>query len=415
MQNKTDVLIIGGGVIGLACAYYLLKEGRSVRIIEKDTIGKGASAGNCGFIFSSHILPLCSPGTVKSEFQRFLSGTSQLIIKPALDISRLMWLLNFARKCNPAHLFHAISAREEILRHSKFLYENIFSENAFQCDQKQNGILIVFKTKKEFEKYSETIRWLEEFSLPVEKLVGDDMFKLEPALSKEVHAAWFYKTDAHLRPEKLLENWKQAIIRIGGIVEENCELRHFNLTGKRITGISTSNGMYAANDVVLAAGAWTAQISKWLKLKVPIQPAKGYSITFNNDSKFPEIPCIFYEKRIAATLWGNEGRLGGIMEFCGLNSISYAHRIRQIHEGANEYLSKPLAINGAEEWSGFRPMSYDDLPVIGRSARYPNLILAAGHGTTGLSMAPSTGKLVSEIIAGKKPFMDISAYSSDRF
>ena len=103
------------------------------------------------------------------------------------------------------------------------------------------------------------------------------------------------------------------------------------------------------------------------------------------------------------------------MEFAGYDPMVYDKRIRQLKEGADEYLLEPLTVNGYEEWAGFRPMSYDDLPVIGRSGRYSNLIIAAGHGTTGMSMAPGTGKLVAGIIVGKKPFMDVSAFSADRF
>lgn len=415
MKNKTDILIVGGGVIGLACAYYLLKEGRSVRIIERDTVGDGASGGNCGFIFSSHILPLCSPGVIKSELQRLLSGSSQLIIKPGMDISRFVWLMNFARKCNPDHLAHAIHAREEILRHSKLLYTSLFSSEVFDCDQKQNGILLVFKSQKEFEKYSDIGKWLEKYNLAAEALSKDALLRLEPSLSDTVCGGWYYKPDFHVHPKKLVQEWKKAVLNKGAIVTENCELERFQLDNRRIISVTTNKGDYNSGEYVLAAGAWTSPIAKQLRVNAPIQPAKGYSITFKRPQVFPEIPCIFYEKRVASTLWVEEGRLGGIMEFSGYNEKVFNKSIRQIKEGANEYLSEPLTVNGGEEWAGFRPACYDDLPIIGRPSQFENLIIAAGHGSTGLSMAPGTGKLVAELIAGKKPHMNFSVFSVDRF
>jgi len=228
MKIKTDVLIVGGGIIGLACAYYLLKEGRSARIIEREKIGKGASAGNCGFIFSSHILPLCSPGVVKNELKRILSGGSPRIIRSGMDISRIVWLLNFARKCNPAHLEHAIKAREEILRHSEILYKHLFSEEMFECEQKQNGILLVFENSQELEKYTNMIRRFEHYKLSAKQLTGEAVLKLEPGLSKKVCGGIFYNTDFHVRPERLVDEWKQAVIRKGAFVEENCEMKGFS-------------------------------------------------------------------------------------------------------------------------------------------------------------------------------------------
>jgi len=415
MLKKTDVLIIGGGVIGLACAYYLLKEGRSVRIVERDTIGAGASGGNCGFIFTSHILPLCSPGVIKSELQRLFSGSSQLIIKPGLDISRFVWLMNFARRCNPVHLARAVHAREEILRYSKQLYSSLFPDEMMECDRKQSGILIVFKIQKEFDKYSGIRTWLEKYNLAADALNKEALLTLEPSLSDTVCGGWYYKTDAHVHPKKLMQEWKQAVLGKGAIVEENCALERLHLDNRRITGVATNQGIYDASEVVLAAGAWTSPIARQLKLNTPIQPAKGYSITFKRPRVFPEIPCIFYEKRVAATPWEDESRLGGIMEFSGYDLTVYDKRIQQIRAGGNDYLSEPLVIRDGEEWAGFRPTSYDDLPVIGRPYPFANLVVAAGHGTTGLSMAPGTGKLVAEIITETKPFMDISAFSPDRF
>jgi D-amino-acid dehydrogenase len=415
MKIKTDVIIIGGGIIGLACAYYLLKEGKSVRIIERDKIGTNASAGNCGFIFSSHILPLCLPGVVKNELKRFLFSRSPLIIKPGLDIPRLIWLWNFAKKCNLAHLGHAIKVREEVLRHSKMLYQSLFSEEMFECEQKQNGILLVFENSRELEKYAKSISSFEHYDLSVEQLTKEDALKLEPGLSRKVCGGIFFKKDFHVRPEKLVDEFRRAVIREGAILEEDCELKGFSLDNQTIIGINTSRGSYVANEYVLAAGAWTSQILKLLDVKIPVQPGKGYCVTVEKNSLSLKTPCIFYEKRVAFTPWENACRAGGFMEFSGFNPEVLSGRIRKIRSDTQEYLSEPLGDSIIDEWAGFRPMCYDDIPIIGRPNNHKNLLFATGHGSTGLSMAPGTGKLVTEIIIGRKPYMDVSVFSPNRF
>jgi len=166
---------------------------------------------------------------------------------------------------------------------------------------------------------------------------------------------------------------------------------------------------------VLAAGAWTSQISRLLNVKVPVQPGKGYCVTLKKNSPSLEIPCIFYEKRVAFSPWENTCRAGGFMEFSGFNSKVLPGRIRQIRSVAQEYLSEPLGDLEIEQWAGFRPMCYDDLPIIGRPAKYQNMLLATGHGSTGLSMAPGTGKLIAEILEGRKTYMDVSPFRADRF
>jgi D-amino-acid dehydrogenase len=182
MEKHSEVLVIGGGIIGLACAYYLAHEGKSVRIVEQDRIGAGASHGNCGLIFTSHLLPLCAPGTIGHEIKRMLRRTSPLYIRFAPDIRRLKWFLRFAKKCNPRHMAHAIEAREKILQSSKSLFETLFRKEQLECDREQRGVLLVFKTQTAMQKYVQTNNQLKPYGFDADPLAGDALFRLEPAL-----------------------------------------------------------------------------------------------------------------------------------------------------------------------------------------------------------------------------------------
>ena len=415
MERHSDVLVIGGGVIGLASAYYLAKEGKQVRLLEQDTIGAGASYGNCGLIFTSHLVPLCAPGTIRHEIARMLRKNSPLYIKPAADVSRFVWFLNFARKCSAGHLAHAVQARAKLLQNSKKLFQRLFKDESIDCDWEQKGVLLVFKTKSEMQKYEQTNRRLKPFGLDAVSLIGADLLRIEPALREDLYGAWFHKGDSHLRPDKLLPAWRQVLQNMGTVIEEHCRVTALAASERRIQKAQTTSGDYTADEYVLAAGAWTPQMTRRLKLKIPVQAGKGYSLTMTRPPLCPQIPCYFYEKSVVATPWKSGFRLGGTMEFSGFNSKIVARRIQNLTSAAGEYLKEPMGKTVIEEWAGMRPMVYDDLPIIDRAPGQHNLVIATGHGMSGISMATSTGKLVAEIITGRRPHIDPSAFGINRF
>jgi D-amino-acid dehydrogenase len=332
-----------------------------------------------------------------------------------LNFKRLHWFLNFARKCNPEHANRAIRVRERILHHSDQLYEALFHKEKIECEREKKGILMVFKSETEMEKYRQTNAYLKPYGLDAKPYVGDALLNLEPALRKDVFGAWYHPQDSHLRPDALLREWLQVVVREGAVIQEDCRLINFVVEGDRIEGILTTKGEFNADQYVLATGAWTPQITRQLNLKVPIQAGKGYSITMARPTICPELPCYFYEKSVVATPWKSGYRLGGTMEFSGLNTNMVPERIQNLKTVAREYLQDPVGDPVLEEWVGMRPVTYDDLPIIDSVPRFRNLVLAAGHGMTGVSMAPGTGKLVAEIITGQTPHLDPAPFSIQRF
>ena len=415
MERHSDVLVIGGGIIGLASAYYLAKEGKQVRLLEQDTIGAGASHGNCGLIFTSHLVPLCAPGTIRRELKRMFQGNSPLYVKPAADVKRFIWFFNFARKCTAAHMAHAIQARATLLQNSRTLFQQLFKDEPIDCDWEEKGVLLVFKTRTEMQKYEQTNRRLKPFGLDAVSLIGNEVLRLEPSLREDIYGAWFHKGDSHLRPDKLLPAWRQVLQKMGTAIEENCRVVRLVAGEQRILMAESTNGEYTADEYVLATGAWTPQVTGRLKLNLPVQAGKGYSLTMARPTMCPETPCYFYEKSVVATPWKSGFRLGGTMEFSGFNADIVARRIQNLTSAAKEYLKKQRAKTIIEQWVGMRPMVYDDLPIIDRAPNQHNLVIATGHGMSGISMATSTGKLVAEIITGRRPHIDPAAFRINRF
>jgi len=212
-----------------------------------------------------------------------------------------------------------------------------------------------------------------------------------------------------------MQAWKHLLEKMGVAIEENCCLKALVSEHNRICKAQTTRGDYTADEYVLTTGAWTPQVTQTLGLNIPIQPGKGYSITMERPAVCPKIPCYFYEKSVVATPWKSGFRLGGTMEFSGLNSEIISGRIQNLASAAKAYLNGPIGEPIIEEWVGMRPMVYDDLPIIGRSPNQHNLIIATGHGMSGISMATGTGKLVSEIINDGKPHIDPAAFGVNRF
>jgi D-amino-acid dehydrogenase len=414
-RTHSDVLIIGGGVIGLACAHYLGRAGRSVRIIEQGRIGSGASPGNCGLVFVSDLVPLCVPGAVRKELFSMLRRNSPLYIKPSFDLGRMLWLLRFARRCRDEYVRHAIRAREDILASSNHLFAELLSGGSIEAEYEQRGVLLVYRSEAAMQRYEWVNLQLRPYGLAAEAMVGRALRDFEPALREDVFGAWYHRADSHLRPDRLLQSWRQTLLRAGVAIEEDCALSRFRPSGGLIQAAVTGRGEFSADTYVLAAGAWSAGVATQLGLKLPIQPGKGYSITMGRPAVCPATPCYLYERRVVATPWSSGYRLGGTMEFCGFDPGLNPRRLNALRTAAGEYLRDPVGHPVVEEWAGLRPMTYDDLPVIGRTSRFRNLILATGHGMLGITTAPATGRLVAEIVCGAPPHIDPGPFDPKRF
>lgn len=414
-SRHSDILVAGGGVIGLACAYYLSRAGRSVRIIEQQTMGAGASHGNCGLIFVSDLPPLCSPGAIGHELLRTLRGSSPLYIKPRPDLALVFWLLRFAAKCNARHLEHAIKARDAILRTSGALFNDLIADEALDCDFDQRGVLMAFIDPATMAGYEKTNRLLEPFGLAAQVLDGRAIRKIEPALGDQVCGGWYHRADSHLRPEFLMTAWTRAARKHGVEINENRRLDGFDMRNGTVTGVQTNRGRYTADQIILAAGAWTPAIGRQLGVRIPVQPGKGYSITMQRPSGSPRVPCYLYERNVVVTPWQSGFRLGGTMEFSGFDDHLNERRLKNLETSAALYLKTPLGRQVTERWTGLRPMSVDDLPIIDRMPKMNNLYLATGHGMLGLSTATGTGRLITDMILGKTTPFDPRPFSISRF
>lgn len=416
-SKQPAVVVIGGGVVGAACAYYLNKSGATVTVIDRGGFGNACSHANCGFISPSHILPLCQPGAISSTLKTMFKKDSAFSVKMRFDLELFRWMLRFARKCNHQDMLAAGYARQALLNSSRELYQLLFESGELQdCEWETQGMLFVHNSEHHFHAYAETDKLLrEEYGLAGKLFAGEALNELEPALKPGIAGGWLYESDAHVRPDKVMSAWKTQLLSSGVQIIENCEFRSIVSNRGSISAIKTSTGTIRADQVVFATGAWSSLLRKQLQTKIPIQPGKGYSLTMPRPTVCPKYPMIFEEHRVAITPMQTGYRIGSTMEFAGFDTSIPQRRLDLLINGAKHYLKEPTAEPIQERWSGWRPMSADGVPLIGRLPRFQNAWMAAGHSMLGLSMGTATGKLLAEMITRTDPHIDPNPYRVDRF
>lgn len=416
MSSARRVIVIGGGVIGVVCADSLQRFGFDVTVLDQGQVGGGASHANCGFVCPSHVLPLAGPGAVRSALTTLFQRDSPLAVQWRLDPALWGWLWRFARRCNRRDMLAAARAIQSLLMSSRQLYEQLFNDHALKAEWETRGLLFVFRSTGANAHYAETDHLLgRQFGLAARRISGEELPAFEPALVPGLAGGWHYSTDAHLRPDLLMSSWRQRAESMGVAFVENCPVRDVITSGNRVAAVVTTRCEMPADDFVIAAGAWTPLVTRRLGLRIPIQPAKGYSITTDKPNPCPKIPMLFEEHRVAATPFADGFRLGSLMEFGGYDDRFDLRRAALLERGARHYLSPTLGPTIHEQWWGWRPMVPDGKPVIDRCPRHANVWVAAGHGMLGVSMAPATGQLVSELISGTKPHIDPTPFSISRF
>lgn len=408
------VVVVGSGVIGAACAFYLRQAGRTVILVEKEGFGQGCSHGNCGYVCPSHVLPLAGPGALWQTLRTLLARNSPLKVRWSFDPALWHWFLQFARKCNRHDMLANGRAIQALLFSSRSLYDELFVRTLTDLDWQTLGLLFVFRSQHAMDHYAETDQLLRaEFDLPATRYDGAELRELEPALKAGVAGAWQYATDGHLRPEKLMSAWRRVLEESGVEIREQCPLLDIIAEHRVARRLRIPGGELAADQIVLATGAWTPQLSRFLG-PISIQPGKGYSLTMPRPAVCPKLPMIFEEHRVAITPFTDVYRIGSTMEFAGYDTSLNPRRLQLLQQSTSLYLREPVTEPILESWYGWRPMTPDGLPFIGPVPGLDNVYLAAGHGMLGLSMAPATGKLVAELVTGQAPHIDPSPYAVGR-
>jgi D-amino-acid dehydrogenase len=416
-EPGTDVLVIGAGVSGLASALALAEAGRSVRVIDSGRIGGGSSHGNCGTITPSHAPPLAAPGMALRALSMMLTPDAPLYIRPRIDPALWRWLWALNGRCNPSHWRESAIAKAALLSDSRHRLEDWVARYGLDCEFLPSGEDYVFRDARAFAHGQHELPLLGELGLDAELIEGGAYEAIEPAVRAGVAGAIRFDGDAALRPDRYVAELARAARQRGVVIDEQRPFVAIEAEGEGHR-IETPRGPLHARDVVVAAGAWSPRLAdalgeRWLART--IQPGKGYSITYDPPSRVPRRPLVLRERAVCVTAWASGYRLGSTMEFSGYDERLDERRLGALERGAAEYLCEPVGPRVRERWYGWRPMSLDDVPLIGAVPGRRGLWLATGHGMMGVGMSAGTGQLLADLLTDSAPAIDPAPYRPDRF
>lgn len=413
-MNK-EVIIIGGGIIGLCSAYYLQRQGHQVTVIDQSNMDAGASYVNAGYLSPSHIIPLSAPGVMKKGLKWMLNPSSPLYIKPRLDIDFLSWVWAFNKSCNPKHVEKSIPVIKDIALLSQELYDDISMLENFGFHYDKKGLFMLCNTEKGFEEEIKIAHLAKEQGLNVEVLDAEALKSLEPNTEVSAIGAAYYKCDSHTTPREFMEDMKIYLRNTGVVFLKNEKVEDITVVNKKITGVKTTKQSLVADEFVLAAGSWTSLLSRKLEIKLLLEAGKGYRINSNRVHGIT-IPAILAEAKVAITPMNGFTRFAGTMEIAGINHKINKVRVEAIADATKKYYPNVVLTKKEKEDAacGLRPVSPDGLPYIGKSKKCQNLTIATGHAMLGWTMATATGKLVSEVISDKTTSLNLESFNPDR-
>ncbi|MGZ3769521.1 MAG: NAD(P)/FAD-dependent oxidoreductase [Bdellovibrio sp.] len=416
MTKNNDVLIIGGGIIGMATAYELSQRGAKVTLIDKGEVGYGCSYGNAGWVTPCFAMPLPMPGMLLKSIGWLMDPDSPLYIKPTASPMLFSWLFRFLRSMNQPLMLQSIKSLVEISKYSVDAYAQLNEKFPNTIGYDQKGLLMVSQTDAGLAAAEEERRLVEPHGIPGSYLSPDEVRKLEPAIIGDIKGGVYFPKEAHLEPLSTVKTLAAAAVQNGVTILPQTEVYDFVTENNKIKEVHTTRGIFKADKIVLATGSWSPELAKKLELNVPVLGGKGYALILKTLASQPKIPLMLVERKIAVTPRANSIRLAGTLELVNPTDYSITpRRVNAILNGSRLFLDVPEKPEVLELWRGLRPCTPDGVPVIGFSTKYNNLLISAGHQMLGIQSGPGSAKLASDLVLGETPLFDPHPFRASRF
>lgn len=408
------IAVIGGGVIGIACAHKLLDDGHSVTIIDRHAFAAGASQGNAGWIAHLDVLPLASPKAWRQAPRWMIDPLGPLSIRPSYSLRILPWLIRFAAACRPQNVTASMNAIADLNSHAMSSWEHLLGKLDLSSHLRPRGFLTVWDKNANRQDLEGVFKFQRERGISVETLDGPAVRNLEPALGSKVLGGAYYPAGCHVSDpyELTLELGKAAVQRKATLLFR--EVKSIRSLEDGVELFYSGELPEKFDSVVLAAGAWSRSIAAGLGDRIPLDTERGYNSTFESGSFGLSRPVVFEGYGFVSTPLDTGDRIGGAVEFGGLHKTPNYERIDALIKRFKEFVPGANLRRG-KKWMGFRPSIPDSLPVVSHASRDKRVVYAFGHGHYGLTQAAITAEIVADILAKRRTALDISAFSTQRF
>lgn len=413
VSSGKHILVIGAGIVGANCAFALKRAGFRVTLLEKDEPGKAASLGNSGSIGLASVTPLGVPGMLRKAPRMFLDPMHPLSIRPLHFPRAVPWFLRFAATLDEKRVRAIAGARAALLSLVSEAYDRLLDEIGHPELIYNNGLIFAYEREDGPQQNAFDIGLRRELGVRVEVMDGDELRRLEPALSKRIKAGVYYpdvRTTVH--PGLLTTTIVDAFSRAGGLLVKD-QARDFVVSDGRVTGVTGLRASYACDAVIVAAGAWSHRLVRRLGPRIPLAAERGYNITIAAPGATMKIPVVSGTRFVSIVPMLGAIRMTTGSEFADVDdppNHAAAFRLFEAAAGTIE----GLELKVSDRWMGSRPSTPDSLPVIGPVSGWPNVFCAFGHGHLGVTYGAITGDIVACLVTGRPPPLDIAPYRADR-
>lgn len=409
-----QVAVVGGGVIGLAAAHALARRGADVTVVERDRCGNGASLGNAGWVTPGLSAPIPGPGVMRQALRWMLDSESPLLVRPRADLEFVRWGMRFARSCAGSAHRAGTAAVLALARDTPELFRALHDDGvAFEMHE--DGLLYLTQSEEALREWTdmyEALRLLG-YDGHVTPLDRSGLRELEPAVG-DVPCGLLAARECHVRPETLLAGLERRLRERGVAIEEGAAVEGLRPAGDGWR-VETAGGSLEADRVVVAAGVWSPALLAPLGVRLPIEAAKGYSVTARGPGRRPHRPLYLTEAKVGVSPFDGALRLAGTLELGALDVSVDRVRVDAVASSASRYLRDWRPVDGRVDWAGLRPLAPDGLPVIGGVPDRPGLFVATGHGMLGITLAPATGEALAPLVLDDERPPELAPLGLERF
>jgi D-hydroxyproline dehydrogenase len=417
VPNQVDtrtVLVIGAGVVGLGCAFRLAREGRRVLLVDRDAPGRGASFGNAGHIATEQVFPLASPQVVRGAFRYLLDRESPLRIRPAYALRIAPWLLRFAWAARRTTFERGTAALRSLLATAREDLAELAALAGVPHLVHGDGHLVLVERPESLEASNAEVALLREQGVEADWLSPAEVKAAVPELEARVEGAWKYRGTGHVEdPYAVSQALEQAFRNAGGAFLQS-EITGIESRGERFVARTRTGSDLDAEQLVIAAGAWSGPLVAGLGYRVPLDTERGYHVTLPKAFPRFRIPVASFERKVIMTPMSVGLRMTGTVEFGGLQLPPDARRFAML-ERHMKALAPSLPTEGLTTWMGYRPSLPDHLPVLGRVPDGREIFFAFGHQHLGLTLAGVTARVLANQVMGREPGIDLAPFSPARF